>query len=145
MHAEHPLGALRVGGQPGHGQRVGAGGQDGVRAHHGVQPGEDLPLELVVLGHHLDDEIGVRGGLEIGEGTEPGQDVLPLPLRDPLALHRTGGGGFEGGDGVPGRGFVGVDTDDLAAGPGQHLGDAGAHGAQADDGDGGKGQGGGGS
>ncbi len=135
VQAEHALGVLRLGGEPGHRQGVGARGQDRGGRDDGVELPEDLLLDLVRLRHDLDDELGVRGGLEIGEGAEPGEDVAPLLLGDPLAPHGAGGGGLQRGDGLAGGRVTDVDTDDLAPGTGQDLGDTGAHGAEADDGD----------
>lgn len=138
VQAEDPLGVRRIGGEPGDGERVGARRQDGVGPHDAVEGPEDLVLRLVRLGHDLDHQVRVGGRVEVGEGTEAGQDVLPLLLGDPLAGHRAGGGGLQGGDGLGGGGVADVDADDLAAGADQDIGDTGAHGAEADDGDGGE-------
>lgn len=138
MQTEDPLGVPRLRGQPGHGQRVRARRQDRGGGDHRVQLAEDLLLDLVRLRHDLDDQLRVRGGLEIGEGAEAGEDVVPLLLRDALAAHGARGGGLQGGDGLTGGCFTDVDADDLAAGTGQDLGDAGSHGAETDDGNGGE-------
>lgn len=136
VQAEDALGVGRVGGQTRHGEGVGTGGQDGVRAHDAVQRAEDLLLDVVRLRGHLDDQVGVGRGGEVGGGAEAAEDVLALLTGEPFAPHGAGGGGFERGDGLDGRGLADVDADDVAAGAGEDLGDAGAHGAEADDGDG---------
>lgn len=136
VQAEHALGVRRVGGQTRHGQRVGARREDRLAAHDAVERPEDLLLDLVRLRGHLDDEVGVGGGREVGEGTEAGEGVGALRVAHVLASHGAGGGGFEGCHGLGGRGLADVDADHVTAGPGQDFGDAGAHGAEADDGDG---------
>ncbi|MDQ0846255.1 hypothetical protein QFZ68_005935 [Streptomyces sp. V1I6] len=136
VQAEHALRVLGIGGEPGHGEGVGAGGDDRLRPDDAVQRPHDLELGLVRLGHHLDDEVGLRRGLKVTEGAEAGEGVAALLLGDPLALHGAGGGGLEREDGPAGRGVADVDADDLTAGAGEDLGDAGAHGAEADDGNG---------
>ena len=56
---DHP--ARVVGGHRdlGHRQAGGVGGQDGVGLHDLVEPGEDLALEVQVLGHGLDDQVAL--------------------------------------------------------------------------------------
>ncbi len=135
VQPQDALGAGRVGREPGHRERVGAGGQDGVRPDQGVEGGEDLVLERVLLRYDLDDEVGVGGATQIGAGAEAGEEVTACGFGETLALDGTGGGGFEGRHGPRGRRVADVDPDDLTAGPGEDFGDAAAHGAEADDGD----------
>ncbi|GGK75268.1 hypothetical protein GCM10010094_40550 [Streptomyces flaveus] len=136
MQPENALGPGRVGGETGDREGVGAGRQDRLRAHDAVELTEDLPLDLVRLRGHLDHQVGVDRSAQIGGGVEAGEDLLALLLGEPLALHSAGGRGLERGVGLGGGGLTDVDADDLAAGPGEDLGDAGAHRAEADHGDG---------
>ena len=101
VQAQHALGAGRVGGEAGHGQGVGAGREDRLGAHDAVERAEDLLLDLVRLRRHLDDEVGVGRGPQVGEGAEAGEGVRALLLGEPAALHGAGGGGLQGGDPHP--------------------------------------------
>jgi len=111
------------------------GGEHRAFRHDGVELAENLALQAHVLEHRLDDEIGDAGGLETdGEGGAA-EAALALGGVDAAALDHAV---VKAGDAAPAlfqRFGAGLDHRHLEAGIEAGNGDAGAHGAGADDGD----------
>jgi hypothetical protein len=65
------------------------GGQDrlGIR-DHGVEPAEDVFLQLLVLGDGFDDELAVGEPVEIGDDREPGEGLGLVIGGQLAAVHR---------------------------------------------------------
>ncbi len=139
MQAEHPVRAGGGGGDPGHRECGGAGGEHRAGRADPVQLGEELPLQLQLLGDLLDHQVRLGGrGQRVADG-EPGEQPGPFLGGEPLAVHRVRGGLLDPGQGPGGGVLVGLDADHPAAAPGDRDGDAGAHRAESDHGDRGKG------
>ena len=110
----------------------GVRGKDRVRLHDQVELGEDVALEIEVLGHCLDHEVALGEVREVGGEAHSvmqlgllllgqlaaGERTVGRVPQDPLAplesLHR------------------GLDRDDVKAVTGEHLHDARTHGAESD-------------
>ena len=116
-------------------QARGVGGQDRVRRADLVQLGEDLGLELHALGHGLDDQLGVGEVLQRRAEADPLEDRVPVRRVELAAAHRPVGGLLEVAAAAGQRLVVDLDGGDRQARPGEHLGDAGTHGAQPHDAD----------
>ena len=86
MHADEALGIRGDGSEPGDRDRRGVGGEDRVRPHERAQVGENLALDVLVLGRRLDHEIAVgefveRRRADAFEHRLPA-GVIELPLGD---------------------------------------------------------------
>ncbi len=78
MHADHPVRAARRGGQPDHGDGRGVGREDGALAGDDrVEAGEDIDLEVLVLGHRLDHQVVVVQGGQLVDDGDQGRGGLP--------------------------------------------------------------------
>ena len=107
-------------------------------ADDAVEHAEDRLLDLERLDDRLDDEVGVGEVLHLGGQGDPAEQLVGRLLRHLLALHRAPRGVLEVlASALDGR-VVDLDPDDCVAVAGEDLGDAGAHGAEADDADGGE-------
>ena len=122
-------------------QRRGVGGQDRLGRDDALELLEDLLLDLERLHDRLDHEVGVVRSLSVGAERDPAQQVGLLGLGDLLALDRAAGRVLEVLAPAGHRLVVLLDTDDGEPVAGEHLGDAGTHGAEADDPDGREGAG----
>ena len=71
VHAADPVGLFDSGGDRGHGQGGGVGGEDRVRAANLLQPREQAPLELEVLRRSFDHELAVRDVLQAWRLAKP--------------------------------------------------------------------------
>ena len=71
VHAAHPLRPLDAGGDRGHRQRGGVGGQDRLRPAELGQLGEQAALQLEVLGRRLDHELAVAELLDALHEVQP--------------------------------------------------------------------------
>ena len=130
--------AFRVfqrGADGGHRDRRGVGAEDAVLADDGFEVGVELLFGFQVLDDGLDDQ------RRIGEvGQAAGRDQV-LPGRFSCCCGQLAFFGHfrelgtNTGDSAIRRIGAGVEQLDPVAGGGRHLGDAGAHGAGADDGD----------
>jgi hypothetical protein len=136
VHAQEAVGVLQVRGEPADGQGRGVGADDGVRAGGGLDGGQHRTLDRRVLGDGLLDEVRLGDGLgQALGGPHVGLDQIRRPrVEEALVLE---GAGLlpDPVELAPGGLGVGVGDGDLEAGDGQHLGDAAAHVAGADDGD----------
>ena len=117
------------------GSELRVGREDRVVGDDRVELGEDVLLEVEVLGHGLDDELallevghvareldaGVEGGLVLGTQLAAGDGAVGGVLQDALALL----------DRLVGD----LDRDDVDAVACEDLDDAGTHGAESDDAD----------
>ena len=100
-----------------------------------VERAEDALLDLQLLDDGLDDEVGLRQVGQSRSKRDPAEQLLLLVLGQLAALHRAGGRVLEVLAAALER-LVGLlDADDGVAVAGEHLGDAGTHGAEADDAD----------
>ena len=138
VDADDPAG-LGVGrGDLGDAQRGGVGREHRVVADDAVEQPEDRLLDLERLHHGLDDEVGHGEVLHVGGEGDPAQQLGLLLLGHLLALHRAPGGVLEVLAAALDAAVVELDADHGVAVAGEDLGDAGAHGAQADHADGGE-------
>ena len=79
-------GRSHPGGDRGHRQRGGVGGQDRLGPADGGQPAEQLALQLQVLGGRLDHQLAPRQALELRGGAEASRRGLGLRLRPAAAV-----------------------------------------------------------
>ena len=93
-------------------------------------------LDLERLHDRLDHEVGLVQVLERGAERDPAQQLGRLGLGELLALDRAGGRVLEVLAPAGHRLVVQLDADDGEPVAGEHLGDAGTHGAEADHADG---------
>ena len=96
---------------------------------------EDLLLDLQRLHHRLDDEVGVLELLERGGEGDPAEQRLLLLLGQLAPRDGARGGVLEVLAPALDALLVDLDAHDVVAVAGEHLRDAGAHGAQSDDAD----------
>ncbi len=124
---------------PGHRQPAGVGGDDRARLANGFDAAQQAALDLEVFHHGLDDPVHVSQLLqivfEVADGDQPGQRRLEKRGRPGLDRSFQSGGG----ETVAHR-TVRIGRDDVQkvggnTGIGQVRGDAGAHGARAQNGD----------
>ena len=97
--------------------------------------GEDLGLELHALGHGLDDQLGGGEVLQRRAEPDPLEDRVAVGRVELAAAHRAVGGLLDVPAAARDRLVVDLHGGDRQARPGEHLGDAGTHGAQPDDAD----------
>ena len=131
--------AGRVGQALGDGAGVevgGVGGEDGVGAAGAAEGVEDGALDGEVLEDGLDDEIGVGEGGVVGGGGDAGHARGGVGLGEAAALDGAVEDAAEVGEAAGERLVVALDEGDGEAGVAEGGGDAGAHGAAADDGGG---------
>ena len=135
VHTDDASGAVVGGGDLGDRQRRGVGRQDRLGRDDVVELAEHRLLDLDRLDDRLDHEVGVGEVLHArGEG-DPAQQ-LGLGLLGELAARDGAVGGVLEVLAAAGQRLLGdLDTGDLEAVAGEHLGDAGAHRAEADDAD----------
>ena len=133
VHADDPAGVGGRGRDLRDGQARRVGGEHGVRADDLVELLEDRALEVEVLHDGLDHEVAVLEVGERGAQGEPVEDRLLLVLAELAPLLGAVGGVLDVGAAAV-QLLVGLlDADDGEPVPGEDLGDAGAHRAQADD------------
>ena len=106
-----------------------------------VELAEDRLLGLQRLDDGLDHEVGGGEVLERGRERDPAEQLGLLGLGHLLPLHRAAGRVLEVLPAAGQRVLVLLDPDDRVTVAGEHLGDAGTHGAQADHADRGEGAG----
>ena len=126
-------------GDLGDGQSAGVGGDDGAGLADGVDLAQQLALEVEVFDDGFDDPVDFGELLEVVFEVADGDQAIER------RLHEGGGLGLDrgflaGGGEAVARGAVGVRRNDVEqvrgnTGVGQVRGDAGAHGARAQDGD----------
>ena len=132
VHADDALRVLGRRGDLGEREAGGVGGEHGVLTDDVVELAEDVALDLQALRDGLDHEVGV---LEVGQLVGPGdpaQDGSLLVLAEPALLDRSTGRGLEEPLAALGELGCAVDADDSEARLGEHLHDAGTHGAESD-------------
>jgi len=78
-----------------------------VRADHRVEPAEDLALQLQMLGHRLDHQVGIGQPVDVDDDLDPGQQVVALGTGQLAPGHRPRRRPFEDLPGVTGA--VGID------------------------------------
>ena len=116
-----------------HVERRGVGGEDRARLRDPVEVGEDALLEVHLLEHRLDDEVGILEGLEVGRAGDERDAAVALLLRQPAAGDRAGVVLPDRRKPAVERVLRGLDDRHRDAGIGEVHGDAAAHGAGADD------------
>jgi hypothetical protein len=131
-----PLGPGAGGGDLGHRQGGGVGGEDGVVADDLLEPGEQRALGGEILGNRLDHDLGGAEPVEAGQHLDArrGRRRLArsdLPLLGLARDHRRGEIA-----GLPGDLLPGVAEQDPQPARRRDLGDAPAHRAGADNADG---------
>ena len=134
MRPEHVLRALRHGGDLVHVERRGVGGEDRAGLCDPVEVGEDALLEVHLLEHRLDDEVGVAASAS--KSVEPvmrRDAAVALLLGQPAARDRAGVVLPDRRKAAVERVLRGLDDRHRDAGIGEVHGDAAAHGAGADD------------
>ncbi len=136
MHAHQALGALEPRADGGHRDRGGVGGEDDVFAAECFKLAEYLLLDRQVLDDGLHHE--TRGGELGGSGHRPdaADDSVHLLAGHPAALDEPFHARAGALDAFLRGALGGVEEQHRVAGGGGYLGDAGAHGAGADDADG---------
>ena len=135
MQADEVLRPLDAGGQVGDRQGRGVGAEQRVGRDDVLDLLEDLLLEIGRLEHRLDHQIAAGERLRVCGRGDAGQQRVGLLLRGSAPLE---GLGLELlGVRLPlvGGGLLDVLEDDLDAGLGADVGDAGAHHARAEDAD----------
>jgi hypothetical protein len=116
-------------------QARGVGRQDRVRRADLVQLGEDLGLELHALGHGLDDQLG-RGEVLQGRGeADPLEERVAVGRVELAPAHRAVGRLLDVATPAVQRVLADLDGGHGEARTGEHLHDAGTHGAQPHDAD----------
>ena len=132
--ADHLLRPLGGGGDLVHIQRRGVARQDRALLADRVELAEDLLLDIHLLEHRFDHDVGLGKGTVVGDPVDQRHALIHLLLRDPPARDRARV--VLADDPEPlvqglGRAFENPYRD---AGVGEVHGDAAAHGAAADDG-----------
>ena len=74
MHADEAVRPLRGGGQRGHGDRRGIGCQNGLGAQHSIRLAQHPALQLQLLRHRLNGQVGASDGVEIGDRLDAAQN-----------------------------------------------------------------------
>ena len=131
--AHEALTVLELGGDLAGAHHGGVGAEDGVLGAALFQLGEGLALDLHVLEHGLDDEVGVLDDVAVDVGGEgdAGEPVRKLSLGDDALLHQLLGVGTDTGLHIGG---VQVVHTHLEVGVGsEHEADVLAHHARAAD------------
>jgi hypothetical protein len=129
----HPHDALRVGAgrrDRGDRQRGGVGRQHGALADDGVQLGKYRLLDVEALDRCLHHHITAGEVGDVGAEAGTAQQGRALIGVQPSPAHRPVGGALEVAAPAVGQLARPVDSDDLHATAGEHLGDARAHGPQ---------------
>ena len=136
MQADEPVRPVRDRGQPGDRDRGGIGGQQGVRTQMRDEIGQDRLLDGLILDSGLDHQVRLGGGGQRGCGRDARKGGVGCALVGQAATHLPGQAGRDGGLGLGHAVGGGVVKQHLIAARGHGLGDACAHLACADDGDG---------
>ena len=136
VHADETVGALGERGERRDGDRRGVSGEDHFGAENVVGFLEDGALDFEFLGDGFDNEIGAGNGGHAGDGLQAGENGGAAGFRDFALLDfavEIFADGFEGGiEKAP----VNIAQNDVVAGAREDVGDAVAHSAGAEDGDG---------
>ena len=101
----------------------------------GFCPADRVFLDGAILEHRLDDEVEPGERSEIGGWRDAPERRRLVGLAEPAARNLLGEAVGNGRLAPVGARLVAVDEDDVDAGPGADIGDAGAHEAGADDAD----------
>ena len=135
MQADHALGPLGDAREVLVGERGGVAGDDAGLGAGLVQLGEDLALEVEALAGGLDDEVGVGEGGEVDGAAEAGEGGVAVGGGEAVLRDEAAEAFFDRGEATVDEGLVDIAQDGGVAALDGDLGDAGAHGAGADDGD----------
>ena len=136
VHADVALGMRDRGRKLGDGDRRGVGRQHRVRRNDAVELLEDAQLDVEILGGGLDHQLRLGHGGIVGRALDAPEDRGPVRLADLILLDQADEAGADGGDALVDGGIVDVHHHHLESGHGGDLGDAIAHQASADHGNG---------
>ncbi len=134
MHAHDALGPRHAGGDFGDRDRRGVCCEDRLGAENFFQRGEKLALGVELFDHRLDHQIGPSQGFERGRGLDQGGQIFALALGDFLALDQAREPAAHHVHALIDRAGRHVVEQHRVPGLHRHLGDAGPHGAGADNG-----------
>ncbi len=135
VQADEVLRAVDAGGELGDRQRGGVGAEQRVGVHVLGDLGEHLVLERGVLEDGLDDEVAAGEVGRVGGGGDAAEQLGLLLLGGAALGDRLVEQGLAVGLALLGVGGLDVLEDDVHAGLGAHVGDAGAHHPGAEDAD----------
>ena len=136
MHADKAVRTIRERGEGGDGDRRSVAGEDHAGPHDAVGILEHGALDFEFFGDGFNDEIGGGDGGDGRDGLEAGKDRGAVGFSD-FALFDFAVEVFANRvEGAVEEALVNVPQDDREAGAGEDVGDAVAHGAGAEDGDG---------
>ncbi len=133
VHADHASAVGNLGGDRGHGQRGGVGGEDRVGTAGLRQVREQPPLQLQVLRGRLDHEVAFAEVREVGRGTHAGAGVVGLDLAPEPLGRSLGKCSVQPTDAGVERSRNRIVQPRLVAAERGDLGDPGTHRAGADD------------
>ena len=134
MQPDHPAWVLGGGRDLRDRQGRSVRSQDGVRAADPVKLGENLPLDLQAFGHDLDRQVDGSSFAIACSGPDPRADLGLFTLGEFAPAHCPGQGCVQDSQAAVHGVGVGLDRNHADPRPGEHLSDAGPHGAQPDDG-----------
>ena len=137
VHANEAVGALRDGGQLRDADGAGVGGHERGGGQHAVELAQDVDFEFEVFGSGFDHELRGREAVVAGGDLDAAQRGGFVGLGDFFFFDEAVEAGGDGGQAFVDGGLADVDHDDLNAAGGAGLGNAVAHGASANDADGG--------
>jgi RecB family endonuclease NucS len=138
LHADDLLGASGADRDLRHRQGGGLGAEDRVVREDLVQPAQHRDLGLEVLRQRLDHQLAAGETRQVGAHGDARQQRGTLVGGHLLAVDRALRGRLDGREPARGGRVLDVDAHHLDAVPGEHLGDARAHGAETDDADAGE-------
>ena len=133
VHADDLAGPPGAHRQLGDRQRGRVGREDRIGAAHLGQRREHARLELQVLRHRLDDEVGVGQIGERRRGADPRQQRVGVLLGSLAARDRPAGRGVQVGEAAGDGVVVDLRRDHVQAVAGEDLDEVRTHRAQADD------------
>ena len=132
MHAEHVLGPLGLRGDRVNVEIGGVGGEDRAGLGDRIEPFEHALLQLHVLEHRFDHQVGVGQRAEVERRRKPAHPLLDLGHRQAALFGGVLVVAAHDRDAAVERLLRGLDDGDRDAGGEEIHGDAAAHGAGAD-------------
>jgi hypothetical protein len=136
VHPDEVALAVDKGGQLGHGEARGVGGDDALLLHDAVDLPQQILLERDVLRGRLDHDVAALEILECGRALDPAQDPIGLVLGQLLLAHQAPERLAHALEALLQRLRAAVLEDHLAADLRGQLGDPRAHGPGSHDADG---------
>src|SRR6266536_442007 len=133
VHADHPVGPAGLGGQLRDGKRRRVGGQHDLVAGELRELGEDILLDVDVLGGGLDHQVHVGNRADVGPAGDPPEDPVAVLLGELPLLDGPPGRLLDRASGPLDLAVLDLDEHDVLPGPGDDLDDPRAHDPRADD------------